>query len=317
MTVAESFRETKKTLFSFELLPPLKGRSMEDIYKAIDPLMEFNPAHINVTFHHKETVYQTKADGSIVKNTVRKRPGTVAMSAAIKARYKITVVPHLICAGFTREDIEDVLIDFNFLEMNDLFLLRGDPPRGQRIFVPEKEGHEHTLGLVQQIMDMNKGKYLDASLVNATPTNFSVGVAGYPEKHIEAPNMETDLQYLKQKVDAGAEYIVTQLFFDNSKFFSFVERCRAAGINCPIIPGIKPITMLNDMKLLPQVFNIDIPEDLVKATSKCTTNQEIKEVGIEWTIAQSKELMDYGVPALHYYTIGISDNICKIAKAVF
>jgi len=317
MTVAESFRNTKKTLFSFELLPPLKGRGIEDVYKAIDPLMEFDPAHINVTFHHKETVYQTQADGTIVKRTVRKRPGTVALAAAIKSRYHVTVVPHLICGGFSREDIEDILIDFNFLEMNDLFLLRGDPPRGQRLFIPEKDGHAHTLGLVQQIMDMNKGKYLDSSLENATPTLFSVGVAGYPEKHLEAPNMDVDIQFAKAKVDAGAEYIVTQLFYDNQYYFSFVEKCRAAGISCPIIPGIKPITMLSDIKLLPQIFNIDIPVSLVKELDKCTTNQEAKQVGIEWTIAQSKELMVYGVPALHYYTIGISDNICQIAKAVF
>lgn len=317
MTVAESFRSTKQTLFSFELLPPLKGRGIDDVYKAIDPLMEFSPAHINVTFHHKETVYQTLSDGTIVKRTVRKRPGTVALSAAIKSRYRVTVVPHLICGGFSREDLEDILIDFNFLEMNDLFLLRGDPPRGQRLFIPEKDGHAHTLGLVQQIMDMNKGKYLDSSLENAISTHFSVGVAGYPEKHFEAPNIEVDVMHAKAKVDAGAEYIVTQMFFDNQKYFDFVDKCRAAGINCPIVPGIKPITTLSDIKLLPQIFSIDIPDALVKELDKCTTNQDAKQVGVEWTIAQSKELMQYGVPALHYYTIGISDNICQIAKAVF
>jgi methylenetetrahydrofolate reductase (NADPH) len=299
------------------LLPPLKGRGIDDVYKAIDPLMEFSPAHINVTFHHKETVYQTLSDGTIVKRTVRKRPGTVALSAAIKSRYRVTVVPHLICGGFSREDLEDILIDFNFLEMNDLFLLRGDPPRGQRLFIPEKDGHAHTLGLVQQIMDMNKGKYLDLSLENAIPTHFSVGVAGYPEKHFEAPNIEVDVMHAKAKVDAGAEYIVTQMFFDNQKYFDFVDKCRAAGINCPIVPGIKPITTLSDIKLLPQIFSIDIPDALVKELDKCATNQDAKQVGVEWTIAQSKELMQYGVPALHYYTIGISDNICQIAKAVF
>jgi methylenetetrahydrofolate reductase (NADPH) len=317
MSVANSLKNTTKTLFSFELLPPLKGRGIDDIYKAIDPLMEFAPSHINVTFHHKETVYQTQSDGSIVRRTVRKRPGSVAMSAAIKARYHVTMVPHLICAGFTKDDIEDILIDFDFLEMPDLFILRGDPPKGQRIFIPEKNGHEHTQGLLDQIMDMNRGKYLDSSLENAKPTNFSVGVAGYPEKHIEAPNMESDLLHLKAKVDAGAEYIVTQLFFDNSKYFSFVEKCRKMGITCPIVPGIKPITALSDLKLLPQIFNCDIPQALVSEIEKCKTNDEAKQVGIEWTTAQSKELMQFGVPALHFYTIGISDNICKIARAIF
>jgi len=317
MTVAEKLRTTKKTLFSFELLPPLKGRSIEDIYKAIDPLIEFEPLNINITYHQRETVYYPLPDGTLEKRVVRKRPGNVALSAAIRFRYNVTVVPHVICGGHTKDDIEDLLIDFHFLEIHNLLLLRGDAPKGQKIFVPEKNGHAHTVDLVRQVMDMNAGRYLDTNLKDPQPTCFSVGVAGYPEKHIEAPNMETDLRYLKEKVDAGAEYIVTQLFFDNQKFFSFVEQCRAIGIQVPIVPGIKPLATINDIKLVPQIFSCDIPQDFYRELEKCQTNQQVKEVGIEWAIQQGKELMAFGVPAIHFYTYGISDNVKRIAKALF
>lgn len=317
MTVAESLRTTRTTLFSFELLPPLKGRSIEEIYQAIDPLIEFNPLNINVTYHQHETIYYTLPDGSIEKKIIRKRPGNVAISAAIFFRYKVPVVPHIICGGHTKDDIEDILIDFHFLEINNLLLLRGDPPRGQKIFIPEKGGHTHTTDLVRQVKNMNAGIYLDSNIKDAQPTNFSIGVAGYPEKHIEAPNMETDLKYLKEKVDAGAEYIVTQLFFDNHKFFEFVKRCREIGIHVPIVPGIKPLATLNDIRLVPQIFSCDIPQVFFKELEKCKTHQEVKEVGIDWAIQQGKELIKFGVPAIHFYTYGISDNVKRIAKAIF
>lgn len=317
MKVAEKLVNTKKTLFSFELLPPLKGRNLSDIYSAIDPLVEFNPLNINITYHQQESVYRHTEGGLMERKVVRKRPGTVAISAAIQYKYNLTVVPHLICGGFTREETEDILIDLHFLGMNNLLVLRGDPQKDQRFFIPEKGGHEHTLGLVQQIMNMNKGIYLDPDIQNPTPTSFSLGVAGYPEKHYEAPNMENDMQYLKAKIDAGAEYIVTQMFFDNSKYFSFVEKCRAMGIQVPVVPGIKPITAIKDVEMLPRVFHIDIPNELVKEIAKCKTNAEAKEAGVEWTTAQSLELKKAGVPAIHYYTIGISDNIRKIASRVF
>jgi len=317
MIVADKLRKPEKTYFSFELLPPLKGREIQDIFNSVEPLVEFDPLNINITYHQQESVYKKNEQGQFERKIIRKRPGTVAIAAALQKKYNITIVPHMICGGFTREETEDVLIDLNFLEMNNLLVLRGDPQKGQRSFIAEKGGHEHTLSLVEQIMNMNKGLYLDPDLKNPQKTGFSIGVAGYPEKHYEAPNMDLDLQYLKAKIDAGAEYIVTQMFFDNSKFFNFVERCRNAGITAPVVPGLKPITTLKDTELLPRVFHIDIPNELVKEVSKCKTNKEAKEVGVEWAIKQSLELKKAGVPAVHYYTIGISDNIRKIAKKVF
>ncbi len=317
MKVADKLKKPKETYFSFELLPPLKGRDINDIYNSIDPLIEFDPLNINVTYHQQESVYRKNAEGQFERRIIRKRPGTVAIAAAIQNKYNITVVPHIICGGFTREETEDVLIDLHFLGMNNLLILRGDPQKGQRSFIPEKGGHAHTVDLVKQIMDMNKGQYLDPDIKEPTKTDFSVGVAGYPEKHFEAPNMDTDMRFIKAKIEAGAEYIVTQMFFDNEKFFNYVEKCRRAGIDVPIVPGLKPITSLKDIELLPRVFHIDIPDELVSAVANCKNNAEAKEVGVEWAITQSKELKEKGAPAIHYYTIGISDNIRKIAKAVF
>ena len=318
MKVIELIKNAKKTLFSFELLPPLKGNSIASIHNSINPLMEFSPSHINITYHQEEVVYKKLENGLLEKRSVRKRPGTVAISAAIKYKYpSVEVVPHIICGGFSKEETEYALIDFHFLGIDNMLAVRGDPPKSSRLFCPEKNGHSHSSELVEQIMGMNKGKYLDDEMQNITPTNFCVGVAGYPEKHIEAPNINSDLYYLKEKIDKGAEYIVTQMFFDNRKYIDFVDNCRANGINIPIIPGIKPITSLHDIKLIPQIFNIDIPEDLAKELRKCSTNEQAYQLGIEWTTAQSKELIKYGVPALHYFTIGISKNIKKIAEAVF
>lgn len=317
MKVIETLKKTDKTLFSFELLPPRKGRTLETIYESIDPLIEFNPLNINITFHQQESVYKVQPDGSVARKIISKRPGTVAIAAAIMNKYKITVVPHVICGGFTKEETEDLLIDLNFLGLHNLLVLRGDPPPGVRDFIAVEGGHEHSSQLVEQIMEMNKGNYIESELKNPTPTSFSVGVAGYPEKHFESPNLDEDLYWLKKKVDAGADYIVTQLFFNNSKFFEFRDRCKAAGINVPVIPGIKPINTLKDLELLPRVFHIDIPQELFAEARKCKTNEEAKELGVEWTIAQSNELKAAGVPAIHYYTIGISDNIKKIASKVF
>lgn len=317
MKIADKLRNTKETYFSFELLPPLKGRKLDDIFNAIDPLVEFNPLNINVTYHQQESVYFPMANGLMERKIVRKRPGTVAISAAIQHKYNLTVVPHIICGGFSKEETEDILIDLHFLNMPNLLVLRGDPQKGQRFFIPEKSGHEHTLGLITQIMNMNKGIYLDQDIQNATPTEFSLGVAGYPEKHYEAPNFETDLDFLKQKIDAGAEYIVTQMFFDNARYFEFVKRCRSYGITVPIVPGLKPVTTLKDIEVLPRIFAISIPDDLVKLIKKCKNNAEAKEAGVEWCVYQSKELKAAGAPAIHYYTIGISDNIRKIAEEVF
>ena len=318
MKIIDHIQNAKKTLFSFELLPPLKGHNINGIYRTIDPLLEFNPSFINITYHQEEVVYKKHKSGLLEKKIVRKRPGTVAISAAIKYKYpSVDVVPHLICGGFSREDTEYALIDFHFLGINNVLVLRGDPPKGQRVFVPEKDGHQYASDLVGQIMDMNRGRYLDDEMENSAATDFCVGVAGYPEKHLESPNVTSDLKFLKQKIDAGAEYIVTQMFYDNQKFFAFVNNCREAGITVPIIPGLKPITTLKDMSILPQVFNIDIPEDLVRELSKCKSNEDAFQVGVEWSTLQSKELIDFGVPVLHYFTIGISENIRQIVSAVF
>ena len=317
MTVIETIINSQKPLFTFELLPPLKGHSIERTYAAIDRLIEFEPAYINFTSHRNEIIYKERADGLVEKKAVRLRPGTIALAAAVKYKYNITVVPHLLCGGFTKEETENVLIEMKFLGINDVLALRGDPQKGLRPFIPEKNGHANAADLVNQIMDMNKGKYLEDSLANVTPTNFCVGVAGYPEKHFEAPNLKFDLENLKKKVDAGASYIVTQMFFDNNKFCLFRDECRKIGITVPIIPGLKPISAVSDINLLPQTFHIDLPNELFNAVAACKTDAEAHEVGIEWAAMQSKELLKLEVPGIHYYTLGRSDNIARIVKAAF
>lgn len=315
--INDRIRQSNQTLFSFELLPPLKGQNIEHIQQTLEPLMAFDPAFVNITYHQEEFVYKPLPNGLIEKKTIRKRPGTVGITAAIMYRYRVNVVPHIICGGFTREETENALIDLHFLGVKNLLVVRGDPQPSMKYFQAEPGGHSHSLYLVKQIQNLNKGIYLDEGLLNATATDFSVGVAGYPEKHIEAPNLESDLKFLKMKVDAGAEYVVTQLFFDNSKYFKFVDNCRAAGITVPIIPGLKPISTLNQLTTLPQTFNIDLPDDLVKAVQACRDNQAVRQLGVEWAITQSKELIAAGAPVIHFYTMGRSDNIQQIAAAVF
>ena len=317
MTIPEILKKTKKTLFSFELLPPLKGHSIQNIYKTVDPLMEFKPPYINVTYHQQEVVYKKIGKGLLKHQTIRKRPGTVAISAAIKYKYKVHVIPHLICGGFTREETENALIDLNFLGTKNILALRGDIQKGQNKFIGHEDGHEHAIDLVKQIADLNKGKYLNEELQNSQATNFCIGVAAYPEKHPESPNVELDIQYLKQKIDAGAQFIVTQMFFDNQKYFDFIERCRKNDIKVPIIPGIKPISTYNQIFSLARIFNIDIPEELTKEIISCKDKSYIKQIGTEWAIKQSKELKKSGVPVIHYYTMGKPDSIKTIAEAVF
>lgn len=316
--LTDIIKNSKKTLFSFEILPPLKGKNIDCIYQNINPLMEFNPAFINVTYHREELVYKKMLNGLLKRKTVSKRPGTVAISAAIQHKYPdVQVVPHIICGGFTKEETENALIDLNFLGIQNLLAIRGDSLKNEKRFVSEDGGHSFSIDLVHQIVEMNKGSYIDEELQNTTPTNFSIGVAGYPEKHIEAPNLSYDLKHLKAKVDAGADYVVTQLFFDNHKYFDFVKSCREIGITVPIIPGLKPISNLTHLRILPQTFNIDLPEELVKEVEKCKTNRAVNEVGVEWAVQQSKELVEYGCPVLHFYTMGKAQNVCKIAKEIF
>jgi len=314
--VTEHIAGSDKALFSFELLPPLKGQDFSAIQKTIDPLIEFNPAFVNITYHQQEVVYDTLENGLMKKRIVRKRPGTVGISAAIKYRYGIPVVPHIICGGFTREETENALIDLNFLGIKNLLVVRGDPPMGMKTFVPEPEGNAHSLDLVKQIARLNKGEYLEKDMKNYRSTDFCIGVAGYPEKHSESPNLESDLHFLKKKVEAGAEYIVTQMFFDNQKYFDFVKNCRAKGIEVPIIPGLKPVTTKSQMISLPQTFHVDLPEALVKEILKCKDNKDVRRVGVEWAIEQSKGLLKFGVPGLHFYTMGKADNIREIAKNI-
>jgi len=318
MKVTEHIQASKnKTLFSLEIIPPKKGDSIDSLFAHIDPLMEFKPPFIDVTYHREEFVYKNRGNGLLEKKTIRKRPGTVGICAAIKNKYGVDPVPHIICGGFTKEETENALIDLNFLGIDNVLVLRGDSITEEKTFRPEPDGNAYALDLAHQVVAMNKGIYLDDELQNAVPTDFCIGVAGYPEKHFEAPNIKSDLKYLKQKIDAGAEYIVTQMFFDNSKYFEFVEKCREAGINVPIIPGLKPITTKAHMTVLPSIFHIDIPDDLYNEIEKCADNKQVKEVGIEWAIQQSKELYKAGVPVLHYYSMGKSDSVYRIAKTLF
>lgn len=317
MSVIDKIKTAKGPLFTFELLPPLKGHSIERVYSAIDRLIEFNPAYINFTSHRNETIYVERPDGLLEKKVVRKRPGTIALAAAVRYKYNIPVVPHVLCGGFTMEETENVLIEMNFLGIDDVLALRGDPQKGFRTFIPEKNGHTHTYQLIQQIVNMNNGRYLEDSLIGTSPTRFCIGVAGYPEKHFEAPNRQTDMENLKLKVDTGASYIVTQMFFNNQRFFRFRDECRKMGIDVPIIAGLKPISALNDINLLPQTFHIEVPNELVSELKKCKTDEDAREAGIEWATMQSKELIREGVPGIHYYTLGRSDNIARIVKASF
>ncbi|HPR30931.1 MAG TPA: methylenetetrahydrofolate reductase [NAD(P)H] [Prolixibacteraceae bacterium] len=316
MKVIDIVNASDKTLFSFELLPPLKGTTGGKLYNTIEQLLEFDPKYINITTHRDEFEFRQRADGLIEKRIVRKRPGTVAIAASIQHRYGIPVVPHILCGGFSRSETEHVLIDLHFLGIENVLALRGDGLKNEAVFKPEPDGNRNAGELVAQIANLKKGHYLDPDLKNNTALDFCIGVAGYPEKHFEAPNLETDLEYLKQKVDAGADYIVTQMFFDNKKYYRFVEQCRAVGITVPILPGIKPIAVLNQLTVLPKIFRIDLPNELVKELMRCKTNDDAQRVGTEWAIYQAKDLVKNKVPGLHVYTYGITDNVREIMKAV-
>ena len=316
MKVTEHLSQTRKTLFSIEILPPLKGKSVQSIYDMIDPLMEFKPPFIDVTYHREEYIYQRKDDGYYEKSSIRKRPGTVGICAAIMHHYGVDAVPHLICGGFTREDTENALIDLNFLNVRNVLVIRGDGMQFEDKFVPTTGGHRYALDLVRQVANMNSGMYLDPNIENGSRTDFCIGVAGYPEKHFEAPNLPSDLSYTKAKIEAGASYIVTQMFFDNSKFFRFCELCRAEGINVPIVPGLKPLTKKYQLKSIPRRFYVDMPDDLVRAVEKAKTDEAVVEIGIEWCAQQSRELKAAGVPCLHYYTMSDTEVVRRIVSSV-
>jgi len=306
-----------KTLFSFEILPPLKGADIAMLWKGIDPLLEFKPSFIDVTYHREDFILRNRPDGSFDKVSTRKRPGTVAICAALQHKYKIDAVPHLICGGFSREDTENALIDLDFLGIENILALRGDARKGDTHFIPEPDGHKNALDLIHQIRNMNAGIYLDEELTNARDTNFCMGAAAYPEKHIDAPSMEVDMKYLKRKVEAGADFLVTQIFFDNHHYFDFVAKCRENGIQVPIIPGIKPLSTAKQMELLPRIFHIEMPEDLRKATDGITDDDAIKQIGTEWGTMQCKELIKKGAPVMHFYTMGKSEQTSAICRAIF
>ena len=315
--IIDHLKAADETLFSFEILPPIKGHGIQKLFNQVEPLMEFKPKFIDVTYHREEYVYKKKQNGLLEKVSLRKRPGTVGICAALMNKFQVDPVPHLICGGFSKEETESALMDCHFLGIDNILALRGDAIKSENRFVPTEGGHAYASELVKQISDMNKGQYLYQEDEGAECTNFCTGVAGYPEKHFEAPNFNTDLKHLKRKVDLGAEFIVTQMFFDNSKFFDFVDRCRAADIDVPIIPGLKPLTTLRQLSILPSIFFIDLPDELVQAVETCKTNEDVRKVGIEWSINQCKELKKRNVPCLHFYSMGKSDNIKTIASEIF
>ncbi|MGG9970854.1 methylenetetrahydrofolate reductase [NAD(P)H] [Ferruginibacter sp. SUN002] len=316
MKVTDHIAQAKDTLVSFEILPPLKGKTINSIYDHLNPLMEFKPSFINVTYHRSETMFKKKGDGTFEKVEVRKRPGTVAICAAIKNHYNVDAVPHLICGGFSKRETEDALIDLNFLGIDNVLALRGDAAKNETHFEPEADGHGYAIDLIKQVQNLKNGIYLEEDIKNGGKPDFCIGTAGYPEKHFEAPNLETDLIRLKEKVDAGADYIMTQMFFNNQKFFDFVKECRAIGIEIPIIPGLKPITNKKQLSILPKVFHVDIPTDLSNAIMKAKTDEDVEQIGTEWLIQQSKELKAFGVPVLHYYTLGKPKVIYNVVKTI-
>jgi methylenetetrahydrofolate reductase (NADPH) len=317
MKVIDHLKDARSTLFSVEILPPLKGKSIQSIWDILNPIMEFKPSFVDVTYHREEYVYKKRENGLLEKFSIRKRPGTVGICAAIINKYKVDTVPHIICGGFSKEETENALIDLHFLGIDNVLLLRGDPIKSESSFQPDPDGNNFAIDLVKQVVCMNKGIYLDDELMEVSASNFCIGVAGYPEKHFEAPNLKSDLKYLKAKIDAGAEYIVTQMFFDNKKYFDFVNTCRELGIEVPIIPGLKPITSKKQAVALPKTFHIDLPEDLLDEIEKCSDDKKVREVGIEWCAKQSKELIKFGVPCLHYYTMGNGELTCSVARKVF
>ena len=317
MKVIDHIKNSKgKTQFTFEILPPVKGHHINSIFDNVDPLMEFNPPFIDVTYHREEYVFNEKENGLLEKKVVRKRPGTVGICAALQNKYNVDAVPHILCGGFSREVTENFLIDLDFLGIDNVVALRGDAIKSETYFTPEKDGHKYASELVNQITNLNNGIYLE-ELEVATKTNFCIGVAGYPEKHMEAPSMKSDLQFLKEKIKLGADYVITQMFFDNKKYFKFVDLCKEEGINVPIIPGLKPISTLKQLNLIPHRFHCDLPEPLIKEIIRCKDNSQVRQVGIEWCIEQSKELASKNVPFLHYYSMGKSSNIKAVAEAIF
>lgn len=314
MKVTQHIAEAKETIISFEILPPTKGKSIDSIYNQLDPLMEFNPAFINVTYHRAEQVYKKRNDGSFERVEIRKRPGTVGICAAIMNKYKVEAIPHLICGGFSKEETENALIDLHFLGIKNVLALRGDAAANEKFFTPHPNGHRYAEELVQQILSLNTGHYLEEDIMDGVKTDFCIGVAGYPEKHYEAPNLDTDIYYLKRKLDLGADYVTTQMFFNNEHYYNFVERCQDNGIKVPIIPGLKPLTSKRQLTMIPSIFNVEVPVDLYKEMMAAKTDQACDQIGEEWLLAQCKDLLQQKVPVLHFYTLGKPQIVYNVLK---
>jgi methylenetetrahydrofolate reductase (NADPH) len=317
MKVTEHLREAKKPIISLEILPPAKGKSIDSIFHLLDPFKEFSPAFINVTYHRAEQVFKRRPDGSFERVEIRKRPGTVGICAAIMHRYGIDAVPHLICGGFSKEETENALIDLHYLGVNNVLALRGDAAGNEKFFVPHPKGHHYAVDLVEQIMQLNTGRYLEDEIMDGVKTDFCIGVAGYPEKHFESPNLDTDLYYTKQKIDRGASYITTQMFFDNKHYYSYEKACRDYGINVPIIPGLKPVTGKRQLTVIPSIFNVDIPVDLSRALMEAKSDAACEQIGTEWLLAQCKDLLANNVPVLHFYTLGKPQVVINVLKELF
>lgn len=317
MKITDQIKKSKQTILSLEILPPLKGQGIDRLFSELDPIMELKPSFVDVTYHRQEYVLKPRASGGFDRVATRKRPGTVGICAAIKNKYDVEPVPHIICGGFTKEETENALIDLNFLGIENVLAIRGDAMHSEKSFSPEPEGNNYAIDLVDQICGMNHGEYLDDDLQNAFPTNFCVGVAGYPEKHFESPNMKSDIHFLKKKIKTGAEYIVTQMFFDNQKYYEFVDLCRENDINVPIIPGLKPITSMKQLSSIPTMFHVNMPEDLVDAVVAAESKEAIKKVGIEWCIAQAQDLVANKVPVVHFYSMSKSRPVLEIMREVF
>jgi methylenetetrahydrofolate reductase (NADPH) len=316
MKVIDHISQAKSTLFSFEVLPPTKGTSIDSLFKTLDPLMEFKPSFINVTYHRAEQIFKKNDKGSFDKIDIRKRPGTVGICAAIMNHYNVDAVPHLICGGFSKDETENALIDLNFLGIDNVLALRGDPPKNEKYFAPHPQGNRYAIDLVKQIEDLNNGKYVEDDIMDGVHTNFCIGVAGYPEKHYESPNPDVDSMYLREKIEAGGDFVTTQMFFDNKKYFAFVEKCKADGITVPIIPGLKPLTTKKQLSVIPSMFHVDLPTDLATEIMKCKNTADMDVVGEEWLLMQTKELIANKAPVVHFYTLGKPQIVYNVMKKI-
>ena len=317
MKVTEHLAQAKDTIISLEILPPTKGKSIESIYNNLDPLMEFKPSFVNVTYHRAEQVYKKRADGNFERVEIRKRPGTVGICAALMNKYKVEAIPHLICGGFSKEETENALIDLHFLGVKNVLALRGDAAANEKFFTPHPNGHRYAEDLVKQVVTLNKGHYMEEDIIDGVKTDFCIGVAGYPEKHFEAPNMDMDIQYLKRKIELGAEYVTTQMFFDNKHYYNYIKQCAEHGVNVPVIPGLKPLTSKRQLTMIPSIFNVEVPIDLTNSMIKAKTEADCDKIGEEWLLQQCRDLLKQKAPVLHFYTLGKPQVIYNVLKQLF